>query len=89
MTTAFEDNRNNGTHKRRRVTKCYIGLGLGFFGIDSETSIGHNLDLVEVREMRRDNGGTELKHNYKFLYEIRNVEHQLRMGLFTRNVNVS
>jgi hypothetical protein len=40
MTTALEDNRYNGTHKRTRgVTKCYTGLGLGFFGIDSKTFI--------------------------------------------------
>jgi hypothetical protein len=41
---------------------------------------------VEVREIRRDNGGTELKHSYTFLYETGNVDHQLRMGFFTRNV---
>jgi hypothetical protein len=41
---------------------------------------------MEVREIRKDNGGTELKHNYTFLYDTGNVDHQLSTGFFTRNI---
>jgi hypothetical protein len=49
----------------------------------------YNFDLVGVREIRWDNGGTDLTDNYTFLYEKGNVDQHLRMEFFTRNGTIS
>jgi hypothetical protein len=56
MTTAFEDTTNSAAHNRRRVTKCYTGLELAQILWHQQ----HNLHLVNARDIRWDNGRTEL-----------------------------